>query len=139
VTFKDLKKRLSLETTITANGQHILFERLRNKPYWFWNIEEHKSEAVRTRGDCCFNHIIGLPTKEGIDKPMFDYEKLLYDALLVPENSNPLNHGFKYKHLWAKKATGLGVTELMLRLMVWLCLKDDTYHNSHMCIVTGPV
>jgi hypothetical protein len=69
---------------------------------------------------------------------MFDYEKLLYDALLVPENSNPLNHDFKHNHLWAKKATGLGVTELMLRLMVWLCLRDDTYGNSQMCIVTGP-
>lgn len=26
----------------------------------------------------------------------------------------------------------------MLRLMAWLCLKDDTYRNSQMCIVTGP-
>ena len=26
----------------------------------------------------------------------------------------------------------------MLRLMVWLCLRDDTYRNSQMCIVTGP-
>jgi hypothetical protein len=45
---------------------------------------------------------------------------------------------FKHKHLWTKKATGLHVTEFMLRLMVWLCLKDDTYRNSQMCIVTGP-
>ena len=69
---------------------------------------------------------------------MFDYEKLLSEALLVQENANPLNHGFKRKHLWAKKATGLGVTELMLRLMIWLSLKDNTYHNSQMCIVTRP-
>jgi hypothetical protein len=122
VTFKDLKKRISLETTAQTSG---LFERLRDKPFWISNIEVHKAEAVGTRGDCCFNHIIGLPTKEGIDKPMFDYEKLLYEALLVQENANPLNHGFKHKHLWAKKATGLGVTELMLRLMVWLSLKDN--------------
>lgn len=134
LTFKDLKKRVTIET----QQQSQLFERLRNKPFWFWNIEDHKQEALKTRGDCCFNHIIGLPTKEGINKPMFDYEKLLYEALLVQENANPLNHGFKHKHLWAKKATGLGVTELMLRLMVWLSLKDNTYHNSQMCIVTGP-
>ena len=55
--------------------------------------------------------------------------------LLVPENSNRLNQGFKHKHLWVKKATGLGVTEFMLRLMVWLCLKDETYRNIQMCIV----
>jgi hypothetical protein len=45
-----------------------------------WNIEEHKQEDIKTNGDCCFNHIIGLPTKEGMEKPMFDYEKILYDS-----------------------------------------------------------
>ena len=40
--------------------------------------------------------------------------------------------------MWIKKATGLGITELMLRLMAWLCLKDDTYKGTQMCIVTGP-
>jgi hypothetical protein len=123
LTFKDLKKRISLEV---ATSQHRLFERLRSKPFWFWNIEEHKAEALNTKGDCCFNHIIGLPTKEGADKPMFDYERSLYDSLRIPENTNPLRHDFKHKHRWVKKATGLGVTEFMLRLMVWLCLRDDT-------------
>ena len=32
----------------------------------------------------------------------------------------------------------LGVTEFFLRSMAWLCLKDNTYHNAQMCIVTGP-
>ena len=45
---------------------------------------------------------------------------------------------FKDKHLWVKKATGLGVTELMLRIMAWLCTRDSTFGNSQMCIVTGP-
>jgi late competence protein required for DNA uptake (superfamily II DNA/RNA helicase) len=53
---------------------------------------------------------------------MFDY--------LVTQNSN--------KHLWIKKATGLGVSEFMLRFMAWLCLKDDALAGSQMCIVTGP-
>jgi hypothetical protein len=35
VTFKDLKNRISIETT----GQHRLFERLRNKSFWIWDIE----------------------------------------------------------------------------------------------------
>ena len=52
---------------------------------------------------------------------------------------NPLKHNFKHKHLWVKKATGLGVTEFFLRLMAWLCLERmTTYRNSQMCIVTGP-
>ena len=88
--------------------------------------------------DFCFNHIIGLPTKEKIEKPLFNYEKLLYDSLLVNDYSNTLNHAFKHKHLWVKKSTGLGVTEFFLRLMAWLCLRNDDYQNSQMCIVTGP-
>jgi hypothetical protein len=42
------------------------------------------------------------------------------------------------KHLWVKKATGLGVTEFTLRFMAWLCLCNDDYRNSQMVIFTGP-
>jgi hypothetical protein len=69
---------------------------------------------------------------------MFDYEKLLYDSLLVADFYNGLHHAFKHKHLWVKKSTGLGVTEFFLRLMAWLCLTNNDYRNSQMCIVTGP-
>jgi len=69
---------------------------------------------------------------------MFDYEKLLYDSLLVPDIYNPLQHIFKQKHLWVKKATGLGVTEFFLRFMAWLCLRNNDSRNSQMVIVTGP-
>jgi hypothetical protein len=41
-------------------------------------------------------------------------------------------------HVWIKKATGLGVTEFMLRFMAWLCLRNDDYRDSQMVIVTGP-
>ena len=37
-----------------------------------------------------------------------------------------------------KKATGLGVSEFMLRIMAWLCTRDETFDGSQMCIVTGP-
>ena len=45
---------------------------------------------------------------------------------------------FKDKHIGVKKATGLGVTEFMLRMMAWLCTKDNQWRNCQMCIVTGP-
>jgi Terminase RNaseH-like domain len=127
VTFKDLKKRVSLE--VTTQRQYTLTERLHNKPFWIWNIAEHKKEDIRTNGLCCFNHIIGLPQKDGNDKPLYDYEQTIFDAL-VTQTSN--------KHLWIKKATGLGVSEFMLRFMAWLCLKDNSLSGSQMCIVTGP-
>jgi hypothetical protein len=129
LTFKDLKRRVSLET----KQQSKLFERLQNKPFWIWNIAEHKQEDIRTNGDCCFNHIIGLPHKDGIDRPLYDYEEMIFNSLVANYgNANP------EKHIWIKKATGLGVSEFMLRFITWLCLKDDALSGSQMCIVTGP-
>jgi late competence protein required for DNA uptake (superfamily II DNA/RNA helicase) len=55
---------------------------------------------------------------------------------VVTHNGN-INRSNK-KHLWIKKATGLGVSEFMLRFMGWLCLKDNALSGSQMCIVTGP-
>jgi hypothetical protein len=44
------------------------------------------------------------PRKDGkTEKPMFNYEKLLYDSLLIPNFYNPMQFAFKHKHLWVKK------------------------------------
>jgi len=80
VTFKDLKKRVSLDVT---QEQSRLFERLQNKLFWIWNVEEHRKEDIRTNGFCCFNHIIGLPQKDGNDKPLYDYERIISDSLVT--------------------------------------------------------
>jgi hypothetical protein len=135
VTFRDLQKLVQSQSN---PEQNTLVERLREKPFWIWDQKNHKQEDIKTKGDCCFNHIIGLPRKDGKEKPMFWYEKLLYDSLLIDNFYNPLQHTFKHKHLWVKKATGLGVTEFFLRFMAWLCLRNSDYRNSQMCIVTGP-
>jgi hypothetical protein len=132
MTFKDLKKRVTLEATIQ---QTKLFERLQNKPFWIWSIEEHKRQDAITKGDCCFNHIIVLPQKDGNDKPLYDYEEIIFDSLVIQSGNNLLSNK---KHLWIKKATGLGISEFMLRFMAWLCLKDNALSGSQMCIVTGP-
>jgi hypothetical protein len=105
LTFKDLKKRVSLEIT---QQQSKLTDKLHNKPFWIWNVDKHKQEDIKSKGDCCFNHIVGLPKRDGIGKPLYDYEKIIFDSL-VAQNSN--------KHLWIKKATGLGISEFMLRFM----------------------
>jgi len=98
------------------------------KRFWIPNIEEHKLEHASSHGRCCFNHIIGLPRKGGKEKPIFDYELLLFGAL-----QNPI-----HKAIWIKKATGLGITEFMLRYILWLCLRDNKLRDTQICIVTGP-
>jgi hypothetical protein len=135
VTFKDLQKLVQSRTRPEHNE---LLKRLRDKPFWIWDQQQHRQDDLETKGDCCFNHIIGLPIKDKVEKPLFDYEKLLNDSLLIADFYNPLKHTFKLKHVWIKKATGLGVTKFFLRFMAWLCLRNNDYRNSQMCIVTGP-
>jgi hypothetical protein len=62
VTFKDLQKLVQSHSNIEQNK--LLFDRLKDKPFWIWNIGEHKQEDIKTKGDCCFNHIMDLSTKE---------------------------------------------------------------------------
>jgi hypothetical protein len=131
LTFKDLKKRVSLQAS--TRQQQIKLTELYNKPFWIWNIGKHKQEDIKTNGNCCFNHIIGLPQKDGNDKPLYDYEKILFDSLVTQPGNTHSN-----KHLWIKKATGLGISEFMLRFMTWLCFRDNALSGSQMCIVTGP-
>jgi hypothetical protein len=119
-----------------SQQKKLYFRTLHRKPFWIWGggsddgggIQQHKAEYIRTNRHCCFNHIIGMPRKNGVQMPLFDYQKMIYDAL----------HQEQIKHVWIKKATGLGITELMLRYMAWLCLKDNSLKGSQMCIVTGP-
>jgi len=61
---------------------------------------------------------------------MFDYEKEIYDALI------------DHRRVWIKKATGLGITEFMLRFLAWLCLSSTAVTAAtpawKAVIVTGP-
>ena len=100
------------------------FELLKGLPFYDWQHEagfgQNRAQAIS------FNHAIGLPKKNGQSFPLFDYEELIFDTLHT------------HKHVWIKKATGLGISELLLRYMAWLCVKDDRLRGSQMCIVTGP-
>ena len=143
MTFKDIQKKLVQKQEYSQSPDskytRLLFDRLRAKPFWIWDISRHRQEDTRTNGDCCFNHIIGLPKKNNEEKPFYDYEKTIFDYL---ENSNreqskKNNNDRTGKHLWIKKATGLGITEFMLSYVAWLCIKDDKLKGTQMCIVTG--
>lgn len=61
-----------------------------------------------TLGQCCFNHAIGLPKRLGQEKPLFDYERTLFNTL---QNN---------KMVYLLKATGIEATEFMIRYISWL-------------------
>ena len=123
----------------TIEGQSTVIKGLESLPFYCqWPHSAEKDlnswpytiKPVVGTEDCCFNHAIGLPNKylaevgRDIQFSLFDYEQMLYHRL------------YHYKHLWIKKATGLGVTEFMLRYMAWLCVSGNV--SGQMCIVTGP-
>jgi len=56
--------------------------------------------------------MVGLPKKNGIEKPLYDYQETIFDTL----KSN--------KHIWIKKTTGLGITEFFLRCHYEICQKN---------------
>jgi hypothetical protein len=114
VTFKELQRLVQSQSH--ANPEQVqAIQKLRRKEFWFWDRNKHKDQDRIYKGKCCFNHIIGLPTKDGIEKPLFEYEREIYWALLKPEylNSRPrVEHSktdivlypSKEKHIWIKKA-----------------------------------
>ena len=105
-------------------------DRFKGLEFWIWDKAEHERRfnewIQRGLRPCCFNHAVMLPRKGDVPKPLFDYEKEIYDALQ------------QTKYIWIKKATGLGITEFMIRYIAWLCLRDDMLKASYVCIVTGP-
>ncbi len=132
MTFKELRTQLS--KLQPAAGDSEVFERLTNKPFWIWDEREHAQLYKETKGQCCFNDIVGRPIKNKKQYPLFDYEKTIYDVLFASENI----FDFKNKHLWILKATGLGISELMLRMIAWSCTRNDDFKDSQVVIVTGP-
>jgi len=96
---------------------HKLLDIFRNKPFYF-EIEDHNGI------DCCFNHLLGLPIKNGQEYHLFDYEKSIFDAI----ESN---------HTWIKKSRGIGATELILRYLVWKSLSSNELNNKSIFLVSG--
>ncbi len=75
VLFKDLQRLVQSQS---GPEQSQLLQRLRDKPFWIWNKEQHKQADIRTKGDCCFNHIIRLPQKDSHDDTYGEGDGVIY-------------------------------------------------------------
>lgn len=96
-TYNDIQRSSKVGSIKSCSEQNHLLQRLRDKPFWIWNETEHKRKDISHKGDCCFNHMVGLPKMDNNEKPLFDYEKLLYDSLL--------NETFKAHFISVKSGT----------------------------------
>ena len=85
--------------------------KLENKDYW----EQFKGLSWKE-----FNEKIGMPlnTKTGLPTKIYQYEDDLIEDYL------------KYRMVWVKKATGLGITEITNRFIAWLCTRDNEFSDN---------
>jgi hypothetical protein len=92
MTFKDLQKLIDSDQQQSEDSPQMkqLLTRLHKKPFYKWKVTEdtHNDYRLRSKDNCCFNHIIGLPIKAGKEYPLFDYERMAFMALEVPSYLN---------------------------------------------------
>ena len=96
-----------------------------NKPFWIWDKEKHDIEFLISNGNCCFNHIVGLPVKNDKEYPIFDFQKLIYDAVQQDQN------------IWILKARGIGITTFLIRYLAWKILSYSELENKSIFIISG--
>lgn len=106
---------------ISGNYLDVLVD----KPFWIWDKEKHDLENLITNGNCCFNHIVGLPTKNDKEYPLFDYEKLIFDAI---ENN---------QNIWVLKSRGIGLTTFVIRYLAWKILSGNQLDDKSIFIISG--
>jgi hypothetical protein len=108
-------------------------------PFYRFDLtpEEHKKLYLETRSRCCFNHFIGLPEKDGKRFPLFDYQREVFDDFMKSWNNEPLSDGVIYRFFAILKATGLGFTEIMIRLMAWVATTSNQFRGKRFGIIAG--
>jgi hypothetical protein len=126
---------------------HIIGQPLKHgRPQPFWNYQHAVFRALFEDSYINFRS----PTEEEREK----YNKLFVEAELksqskegsirktyqnvLAQKTEELIYPFKARHIAVLKASKLGITELILRIIVWLCLRNDDLKGSQMIIFTGP-
>lgn len=102
MTLKDLHRFIQIHTS-ESNEMKELIEKCKDVRFYTWMPKHinsktlHKSTTHKGQGHyCCFDHIIGLPVKNGIQLPLFQYENEMYKALTEPPY---LNSDMNYSEL----------------------------------------
>jgi hypothetical protein len=81
-----------------------------------------------TTDKCCFNHKIGLPISSNnvLPSPIYQWQ---YDYII--------RNLEEHKYNWVLKATGIGLSEIVLRWILYKSLVNDNWSNGIVPIFTG--
>ena len=108
-------------------------------PFYRFDLtpEQHKEVYHSTHSRCCWNHFIGLPEKDGKRYPLFDYQEQVFNDFMKSMRNEPLEDGSTYRFFAVLKATGLGFTEIIIRLMAWLGTTSNQFVGKRFGIIAG--
>ncbi|MFI5407423.1 MAG: hypothetical protein ACHQ1D_13045, partial [Nitrososphaerales archaeon] len=128
--YKFLKNRYLINQDVLNNPFEIFY----GLPFYRFDLtrEEHLKLFDEKKGRCCFNHFIGMPEKHGKINPFFPYQKEVF------EDFEATLQGKSQQKLFAVlKATGLGFTELMNRIMAWMAATSTRFAGKRFAIIAG--
>jgi hypothetical protein len=109
----------------TYNLEHNYLDVFKGKPFWIWYEKMHDQLYTRTQGQCCFNHLVGLPKKNSKEYPIFPFQEQIYRALEL------------YPNLSILKSRGIGITTFIIRYLAWKILFNDDLEDKSIFIVSG--
>jgi len=115
---------LGLDTSVFPQGKDSLSIFL-DTSFWIWDSYLHRVQYEKTNGCCCFNHLLSLPSKDGIQYPLFGFQANIFD--IVEQNQN----------VWIKKARGIGLTTFILRYLAWKILSSSELDYKSIYLVSG--
>ncbi|MDW0135960.1 MAG: hypothetical protein QOK88_10770, partial [Nitrososphaeraceae archaeon] len=79
------KKMLGLDTSFSLQGKDVLSTFL-DMPFWIWDPHTHRNQYATEDGYCCINHVLSLPSKDGVSYPLFRFQKIIFDILEQNQN-----------------------------------------------------
>ena len=108
--------------------------------FWCYSYLDKKTgEVIPDGNDCCFNHYIGLPTREKIKgkeetkvrHPLYDFQEEILRNIEVDNEDD----GKRYHAIM--KSPKLGFTEFWIRFALWKCLVDPIWEDGQVSIVNA--
>lgn len=106
--------------------EQIINKRFHNVPFWRWDLPVREHYQLYKSGQCnCFNCQIGWARKNNLEYPLFDYEQRYLSAIE------------KYRLVACIKSRASGISEVTLRYLEWLCLKDNKLAGTQIIIAAS--
>ena len=115
---------LGMDNSVFPQGKDSLSIFL-DTSFWIWDSYLHSVQYEKTNGSCCFNHLLSLPSKNGTQYPLFNFQAIIFDT--VERNQN----------VWIKKARGIGLTTFILRYLAWKILSSSELDYKSIYIVSA--